>query len=144
MKDYGAFVALEGIAGRREGLVHVSAMVIGRRVEHPNDVVHRGEAVKVKVKSVNGNRIELNMKEVDQVSGQDLQPGTGGLGMAPPRSNRFFDDEPTAKVAAAHGGLGDSRRAKKRLTSPERYELMQLRKVGHAVSHMLDDVRFSY
>lgn len=54
VKEYGAFVALEGVAGRREGLVHVSNMANpnGGRVENPNDIVKRFQKIKVCLHSI--------------------------------------------------------------------------------------------
>ncbi|KAJ7283259.1 P-loop containing nucleoside triphosphate hydrolase protein [Mycena rebaudengoi] len=120
LKDFGAFVTLEGVAGRAEGMVHISAIQAGRRT--------RGQAVKVKVLSATGNRVSLSMKDVDQASGRDLTPhlriqseaemeadrnraasfATSGANAVPLRSN----DAPV--------------RSMKRLTSPERWELKQL------------------
>ncbi|KAE9409121.1 P-loop containing nucleoside triphosphate hydrolase protein [Gymnopus androsaceus JB14] len=61
LKDFGAFVTLEGVAGRVEGMVHVS-----------NIQTARGQNVKVKVMSVAGSRVGLSIKDVDQASGRDL------------------------------------------------------------------------
>lgn len=74
VKDFGAFVNLQGVKGKVDGLVHVSAMQEGVRVNHPSDLVSRGQPVKVKVISIQGSRIGLSMKEVDQVTGFDLVP----------------------------------------------------------------------
>jgi small subunit ribosomal protein S1 len=45
--DFGAFVDLGGV----DGLLHVSQLAWGR-VNHPSEVVHEGEQVKVKIESV--------------------------------------------------------------------------------------------
>jgi hypothetical protein len=45
--DFGAFVGLEGVEGRREGLVHVSAMS-SDRVLNPRSFVEKGQRVKVR------------------------------------------------------------------------------------------------
>ncbi|CAJ0640241.1 14079_t:CDS:2 [Entrophospora sp. SA101] len=74
IKDFGAFIGLEGVKGRVEGMVHVSMLVAGRRVSHPTEVVSRNQQVKVKVMSVAASRISLSMKDVDQITGQDLTP----------------------------------------------------------------------
>lgn len=44
--DFGAFVGLEDVEGRREGLVHVSAMS-KERVLNPRTFVEKGKRVKV-------------------------------------------------------------------------------------------------
>lgn len=60
LTDFGAFVDIGGV----DGLVHVSQMA-HYRVEKPSDVVAEGEAVKVKVLSVDhdNERISLSIKE---------------------------------------------------------------------------------
>lgn len=60
LTDFGAFVDIGGV----DGLVHVSQMA-HYRVEKPSDVVGEGEAVKVKVLSVDhdNERISLSIKE---------------------------------------------------------------------------------
>tara|TARA_R110002050_G_scaffold255697_1_gene394438 strand:- start:178 stop:375 length:198 start_codon:yes stop_codon:yes gene_type:complete len=43
-----------------------------RRVENPEDVVSTGEIVFVKVIQIEGSRIKMSMKRVDQASGEDI------------------------------------------------------------------------
>ncbi|TCD63346.1 DEAH-box ATP-dependent RNA helicase prp22 [Steccherinum ochraceum] len=129
LKDFGAFVQLEGIAGRVEGMVHVSNIQQGARANSPADLLSRGQAVKVKVMSVAGNRVGLSMKDVDQATGRDLTPhlrikseaelvqeeqerSARGANAIPLNSKGFKDDGPV--------------RSAKRLTSPERWEIKQL------------------
>ena len=49
MKDFGAFVSLDQFSGRGkrvEGMVHVSMLSGGgRRIDHPEDLVKRGQTV---------------------------------------------------------------------------------------------------
>jgi ATP-dependent RNA helicase DHX8/PRP22 len=71
VKDFGAFVSLEGVQGRVEGLVHVSQLG-GGRVNSASEVVNRNQHVKVKVMTIAGTKIGLSMKDVDQSSGADL------------------------------------------------------------------------
>jgi ATP-dependent RNA helicase DHX8/PRP22 len=129
IKDFGAFVSLEGVRsvqGRRtDGLVHVSALQQGGRVNHPSDIVQIGQSVKVKVNALNDGRISLSMAEVDQVTGKDLTtlpddvPGNGYIeyGRALPR---------------------------KRLTSPERWEIRQLIASGAASAADYPDLDLEY
>ncbi|QDS73353.1 hypothetical protein FKW77_006961 [Venturia effusa] len=131
VKDFGVFVNLQGVRGKVDGLVHITQMQEGR-VEHPSDLVSRNQEVKVKVMKMDNNRISLSMKEVDQETGHDLAPekrietfGTGAnsgpLGRAgDPAFNNGVD-------VADHGYVSKtSTRQKKRLTSPERWEIKQL------------------
>ncbi|KAI7859432.1 hypothetical protein BDC45DRAFT_215442 [Circinella umbellata] len=126
-KDFGAFVQLEGVRGKFEGMVHVKQMASGM-VRHPSDVVSRNQKVKVKVMSMVGTRISLSMKDVDQRTGEDLSPhlrvrskeemetmasrNPDRPGSAIRQSKRFEDDGPS--------------RAIKRMSSPERWEIKQL------------------
>ena len=55
--DFGAFIDLGGV----DGLLHISEMSWGR-VENPKKVFHVGDAVKVLVKDINGNKVALSLK----------------------------------------------------------------------------------
>ncbi|RUS25213.1 P-loop containing nucleoside triphosphate hydrolase protein [Jimgerdemannia flammicorona] len=130
MKDFGVFVTLEGVVGRQEGMVHVSMLQQGGRVNHPSDLVQRNQKVKVKVMSVAGGRLGLSMKDVDQATGRDLTPHlrvkTESELAEEARSN---PDRPAG--ASSLTGIpireddGPSG-AVKRLSSPERWEIKQL------------------
>ncbi|KAG8825302.1 DEAH-box ATP-dependent RNA helicase prp22 [Serendipita sp. 401] len=74
LRDFGAFVQLDGVRGRVEGLVHISKIQQGGRVNSPSDLLTRGQAVKVKVLQVIGQKISLSMADVDQQTGADLTP----------------------------------------------------------------------
>ncbi|KAG4415415.1 hypothetical protein IFR04_011464 [Cadophora malorum] len=130
VKDFGAFVNIHGIRGKVDGLVHVSALVEGQRVNHPSDLVTRGQPVKVKVIKIEGSRIGLSMKEVDQETGRDLAPQAriqSGANMEQIGGGKdeynLIDD----KVLVFEGDMtSNSRQTKKRMTSPERWEIRQL------------------
>jgi ATP-dependent RNA helicase DHX8/PRP22 len=135
VKDYGAFVALLGIKHKVDGLVHVSAMQEGARVIHPSDLVARNQPVKVKVVAIDGTKIGLSMKEVDQVSGLDLAPekrlasganmeGLGGTGSTQERNGRLRGRDSDVPVHEPSGFKNS--RNRKRMTSPERWEIKQL------------------
>jgi small subunit ribosomal protein S1 len=61
--DYGAFVDLGGI----DGLLHVTD-IAWKRVNHPSDVLHVGQTVKVQIVRINPEtqRISLGMKQLDK------------------------------------------------------------------------------
>ena len=145
VKDFGAFVTLDGVAGRRDGLVHISALCSNTarggntgRISHPSDVVSRGDHVKVKVISIAGQRIGLSMRDVDQVTGRDLVPQPRGrMAMEhPPNFLTGANHEPlggrssvaSRSVASTSSTATEERRGRgaKRLTSPERWEIKQL------------------
>ncbi|RCH94132.1 DEAH-box ATP-dependent RNA helicase prp22 [Rhizopus stolonifer] len=126
VKDFGAFVRLEGIRGKAEGLVHVGSLAQGR-VNHPREVVRPKQHVKVKVMSVTNDRIGLSMKDVDQRTGEDLSPNLrvrsreelDAIASRNPDRHAYIenntarmDDIPTRSV--------------QRMSSPERWELKQL------------------
>jgi ATP-dependent RNA helicase DHX8/PRP22 len=148
MKEFGAFVQLEGIAGRVEGesrsldglifplliilskgMVHVSNIQQGIRANAPSDLLTRGQSVKVKVISVAGSRIGLSMKDVDQATGRDLTPHLRI------KSEAELEEERMQALRMASSGANaiplnsrdtKSARSAKRLTSPERWEIKQL------------------
>ena len=83
--SFGCFVSLEGFRHKVEGLVHISQLSREGRVESVEDVVSRGQKAKVKVLSISDGKISLSIKDVDQSSGEDLNPGSPGrLGNRPP------------------------------------------------------------
>ncbi|KAF5368482.1 hypothetical protein D9758_002163 [Tetrapyrgos nigripes] len=128
LKDFGAFVTLEGVAGRVEGMVHVSNIQTGTRVNSASDLLSRGQNVKVKVMSVAGTRIGLSMKDVDQTNGRDLTPHLRI------KSEAEMEEERSRAARASSGANAlplNSKdegpvRSAKRLTSPERWEIKQL------------------
>ncbi len=61
LKDYGAFVNLEGGVS---GLLHVS-QISSQRIKHPNVVLKEGQQVKVKIRSVENGKISLTMKGLE-------------------------------------------------------------------------------
>lgn len=132
VKDFGAFVNLHGVKGKVDGLVHVSALTDGQRVSHPSDFVDKGQPVKVKVIKIEGSRIGLSMKEVDQQTGEDLAPEVGfhsgansmALGSRHNLSNGLLEDK--APDLSAIKNTLPGRKHKKRMTSPERWEIRQM------------------
>lgn len=156
--SFGAFVSLKGVKGKADGLVHVSAMQEGARVNDPSDLVSKGQAVKVKVVTIEagpkGPRIGLSMKEVDQVTGRDLVPqkrlasganmerldGKGPGTNGNDRYGTFSSDVPVIE-----GDMnGKHTRQKKRMTSPERWEIQQLIASGAASAQDYPDLDEEY
>lgn len=103
---------------------------------NPSEVVRRGQAVKVKVISVTGQRISLTMKEVDQTTGEDLMPRKQPDQFNPsaPTSNEEYRSNPTRPGTVASSSFEDDnesrRRVRKRMTSPEIWEAKQLAAAG--------------
>ena len=149
VKDFGAFVNLQGVKGKVDGLVHVSAMQEGVRVNHPSDLVSRGQPVKVKVISIQGSRIGLSMKEVDQVTGFDLVPQrrlASGANM-----ERLDGESPEDRYGNLSSGVpviedsdGRPMKNRKRMTSPERWEIKQLISSGAVSAADYPDIDEEY
>lgn len=145
VKDFGAFVRLLGVGPRADGMVHVSRMVSGQRVNHPSDLVSKDQEVWVKVISIDGNRIGLSMKDVDQLTGEDMQPQariTSGANMEAiggGARNGFQSEAPMPRDT-----LGPPQKQKKRMTSPERWEIRQLIASGVAKASDYPDLEEDY
>ena len=112
--DYGAFVELQGVQPRREGLVHISC-ISRNRIGHPRDVLQRDDRVKVKVTQISGGKISLNMKDVDQETGEELTNQR--------TANPYFSTPEQPR-----GAMPNVRR--KRMSSWERFEYQQLLSSG--------------
>ncbi|KAJ4300080.1 DEAH-box ATP-dependent RNA helicase prp22 [Collariella sp. IMI 366227] len=147
IKDFGAFINLHGVRGKVDGLVHISAF--GQRVDHPSDVVSRGQEVKVKVIKIEGNRVGLSMKEVDQQTGMDLAPqmrlgsganmeALGGRGRQPALAGIPNGPNGSFQASAA------ARTQKKRMTSPERWEIRQMIAAGIVKASDYPDLEEDY
>lgn len=138
IKDFGAFVALDHI--RADGLVHVSNIQPHGRVNHPSDLLGRGQSVFVKVIKIDGKRISLSMKDADQVSGRDLTPEQQiNAEIALDRLNT--SDRPVPVVEEDEHQNGSFRmKSRKRLTSPERWEIKQLIASGVVPASQYPDI----
>ncbi|KAK4199204.1 P-loop containing nucleoside triphosphate hydrolase protein [Triangularia verruculosa] len=142
VKDFGAFVNIHGVKGKVDGLVHISAF--GQRVNHPEDVVTRGQNVKVKVIKIEGNRIGLSMKDIDQETGLDMGPqmkmGSGANMEVLGGGQRGFANNDTSSFMAT----AVARQQKKRMTSPERWEIRQMIAAGIAKASDYPDLEEEY
>ncbi|KAK5202175.1 DEAH-box ATP-dependent RNA helicase prp22 [Cryomyces antarcticus] len=131
VKDFGVFVNLQGVMGKVDGLVHVSA-IADYKVNHPSDLIARDQQVKVKVMKVEDKRVSLSMKEVDQATGRDLEPqkriasGANTEGLRGQSGDNRYGNLSSAVPIMDDTTNGASRRNKKRMTSPERWEIRQL------------------
>lgn len=146
IKDFGAFVNLPHVRGKVDGLVHVSRLAAGQRVNHPSDLVARGQQVWVKVTSIEGSRVGLSMKDVDQETGMDMEPqarlttGANMEALGGGGRNGYMEPAP----AMPRDTLGSPKRQKKRMTSPERWEIRQLIASGVAKASDYPDLEEDY
>ncbi|XP_002734274.1 ATP-dependent RNA helicase DHX8-like [Saccoglossus kowalevskii] len=129
---FGCFVQLEGLRKRCDGLVHISQLRREGRVSDVNEVVHKGQKVKVKVLSIVGARVSLSMKDVDQDTGEDLNP-TSARNLPSSHDNpeetiRNPDRPSNIPLVNVKMEEDDSSNVKKvqRMTSPERWEIKQM------------------
>lgn len=150
LKDFGAFANLQGVKAGPSGLIHVSAIQEGARVNHPSDLLSRGQNVKVKVVKMENNKISLSMKEVDQITGQDLVPSrriASGANME--RLNGVSSTDRYGNLGSAVPVIeddynGKSAKNRKRLTSPERWEIKQLIASGAISAQEYPDIDQDY
>lgn len=128
--NFGCFVQLFGLRKKWEGLVHISQLRAEGRVGDVNEVVARGDSVKVKVMSITGQKVSLSMKEVDQLTGNDLNP----LSHRPQDHDMEArnPDRPVAPISmlSLPGNADDdddvARKRVTRISSPERWEIKQM------------------
>lgn len=146
IKDFGAFVNLHHVRGKVDGLVHISRILEGQRVNHPSDLLSKGQQVWAKVISIEGNRVGLSMKDVDQQTGMDMEPqsrlttGANMEALGGSARNGFADES----LAMPRDTLGPPKRQKKRMTSPERWEIRQLIASGVAKASDYPDLEEDY
>lgn len=129
--DFGCFVELQGFRSRTEGLVHVSNISASSR-QNPRDVVRRGDSVWVKVISLSNDRIGLSMRDVDQRTGDDLLPiqSSDGERRGDSKSSLYGLSGIQQNVKDAVEAPGLVKKRRRRLNSPERWEISQLIKSG--------------
>ncbi|PRW58375.1 putative pre-mRNA-splicing factor ATP-dependent RNA helicase [Chlorella sorokiniana] len=136
--DFGCFVELMGFRTKQEGLVHLSNISSTKRGGSAKELVNKGDQVWVKVVSKTGQRLGLAMRDVDQVTGEDMLPmqrqaAGGASNPAGPVSG--------ANVTALHGlsGIkvkeedelgGKPKRRGKVMSDYEKWEIAQLIKSG--------------
>lgn len=131
--QFGCFVQLEGMRGRHEGLVHISQLRREGRVANVSDVVQRGEKVVVKVLSMTGSKISLSIKDVDQETGEDLNPTRSRQPVGGEISEMTRNPDRPAGIPVVPVYEEDepsSRRKVQRITSPEKWEIKQLISAG--------------
>lgn len=145
--QFGCFVQLEGLKKRVEGLVHISQLRREGRVNDVTEVVQRGQRIKVKVISFTGQRISLSLKDVDQETGEDLNPNMSNGKIRNGNGSNNDDiasfrnpDRPASLPLAGIKQMDDNddggdvrRRIVQRISSPERWELKQM-----AAANVLD------
>jgi small subunit ribosomal protein S1 len=72
LAPFGAFVTLkEGI----DGLIHISKLGAGKRINHPREIVKEGQAVEVKIEAVDraARKLSLSLAEVSRAADEEAQ-----------------------------------------------------------------------
>jgi small subunit ribosomal protein S1 len=97
LTNFGAFVTLaEGV----DGLIHISALAGGRRINHPREVIGEGEVVEVRVEAVDPEQKRISLalasalKEAEADAGEDEKV-------------RDYISRTEQKSAGSMGTLGD-------------------------------------
>uniref|UniRef100_A0A8C9L7D5 ATP-dependent RNA helicase DHX8 n=1 Tax=Pavo cristatus TaxID=9049 RepID=A0A8C9L7D5_PAVCR len=129
--QFGCFVQLEGLRKRWEGLVHISELRREGRVANVADVVSKGQRVKVKVLSFTGSKTSLSMKDVDQDTGEDLNPNRRRnlVGETNEETSMRNPDRPSHLSLVNAPEVEDDTLERKRLTrisDPEKWEIKQM------------------
>ncbi|KAJ1372355.1 putative pre-mRNA-splicing factor ATP-dependent RNA helicase mog-5 [Parelaphostrongylus tenuis] len=140
IQSFGAFIQLEGIRQQTQGLCHISQLK-NERVNAVADVLSRGQHVKVKVLKVEGGKISLSMKEVDQATGEDLNPQEAPLpsdavGVSDLRNPEAPWANPENSSMLSSVAPSTSGKSRVRMSTPERWEWQQM--VGAGVVTNLD------
>ncbi|KAM9296662.1 ATP-dependent RNA helicase DHX8 [Gastrophryne carolinensis] len=129
--QFGCFVQLEGLRKRWEGLVHISELRREGRVANVADVVSKGQRVKVKVLSFTGCKTSLSMKDVNQDTGEDLNPNRRRnlVGENNEEASMRNPDRPSHLSLVNAPEVEDDTLERKRLTKisdPEKWEIKQM------------------
>ncbi|MDP9401322.1 MAG: polyribonucleotide nucleotidyltransferase [Actinomycetota bacterium] len=114
---FGAFIEL---AKGTDGLIHISNIAPGQRPATVEEVLNRGDELKVRVVEVDRERGRIGLRLADDpaVAGKSAEElggvGTGGGGNGAPRRDRDGAD------GGSRGGSGRPRRARSAGRDPER------------------------
>jgi len=101
LAQFGAFVSLE--AGV-DGLIHISKLGKGRRINHPREVLEEGQEIEVQVESVDLEEKRISLSPSDYVSPEDDQKSEDRLVKDFKQSNK--------KQSSSLGTFGDLLQAK--------------------------------
>jgi predicted RNA-binding protein with RPS1 domain len=139
LKD-GVLVQLSDWRGRMEGLVHVNGLD-NKGTGTGLDSLKEGDKVKVKVVSLDGKKMYLSMKDIDQRTGEDLKAKRKAE-VARQLENAIFKDSLMGD-GRTHGALTgirladegeEQKRAGERLNSPDLWEMSRLKYfAGHEI-----------
>ena len=75
LTKFGAFVTLEGGV---DGLVHISKLGAGKRLNHPGEILEQGQSLEVTVESVDLEKKRLSLKLAQEEKGADQTEAADG------------------------------------------------------------------
>jgi small subunit ribosomal protein S1 len=105
LTKFGAFVNLaEGI----DGLIHISKLGGGRRINHPREVLEEGQTVDVNVEDIDADQKRISLSLVGEVQEED----TDGTGKADDYQKYLKETPPSQTKQGSIGTLGDILQAK--------------------------------
>ena len=105
LTKFGAFVKLaEGI----DGLIHISKLGGGRRINHPKEVLEEGQTVEVKIEEANAEEKRLSLALVSDEPEQD----TDDADKTEAYQKYMQKSVPSPEKKDSIGTLGDILRAK--------------------------------
>lgn len=117
IKDFGAFIRLRDDTDMEmhpDGMCHIS-QITDSEIRHPSDKLKLGQEVYVRVSKVDSDgrrpRISLSMLGIDQITGTDFKSSL----------SHSFDSRPNRFESTSM-----KQGSKRRLTSPERWEIQRL------------------
>ena len=144
VQEYGCFVRMYAEKNNRhkykEGLVHVSQIANGIFIKDAHSYIKSRDQVKVKVLDIMDGRYKLSIKEVDQKTGQDLNPeNSSTLGKKSAKAQQdskmneieseLWTDDFTVDSKYS-SGVGKRLKKFKKNTDVERFEMSQMRSGG--------------
>lgn len=103
LSQFGAFVNL---APGVDGLVHISKLGKGRRINHPREVLEEGQQLEVKVESIDPAEKRISLAPIDYVSPENEANNERE------EYKTFVAKKKSAKPEAAMGSLGALLKAK--------------------------------
>ena len=131
VEEYGGFVKLIDFKDKK-GLIHISQIRSDRKVFNAADELRQGQSVRVRIVQIDGDKISLSLKDVDQ---NDIKP----IPICAVKPFVKIDDKnnpiPEASFNAKYGPITgikletdiEALKQQKRISSPELWELSRMK-----------------
>ena len=102
--DFGAFVT---VASGVDGLLHISNLGAGRRINHPREVVAEGEELEVRIDGIDAEnkRISLSMPNVEKTK-QDIIAKKRAANQKEPDLREEFQQYSKGKTKKSSSSMG--------------------------------------